>query len=211
MKLGIVGGTFDPIHAAHCYLMEECLRVLALDELLVIPNGDPPHKTGLITPAVHRLAMARLALAGYEHLTVSDMETADPDVSFTWKTLKKLKAEQPEADLYFIMGADSLITFHTWRHPEIILECAVLVCFDRSSYRAAEVEAAVRWVAAAGGQVRLVDSLELEISSTDIRHRVANGLPHRAFLHPAVYDYIHRHGLYKALPLPGPDGTGTRD
>lgn len=200
MKIGIVGGTFDPIHAAHCYLMEECRLVLDLDRLLVIPNGDPPHKGSTAASACHRLAMTRLALADYENLEVSDLEAADPQTSYTWKSLTKLKELHPQDALYFILGADSMISFQNWRRPDLILKLATLVCFDRPNYRAREVTDAVDLVREQGGQVIRIDSLELEISSTDIRARVAQGLPHRAFLHPRVYDYIHANGLYQAKP-----------
>lgn len=198
MKIGIVGGTFDPIHAAHCYLMEECRLVLDLDKLLVIPNGDPPHKESTAAGAVHRLAMARLALADYENLEVSDLEAADPQTSYTWKTLTKLKELHPQDSLYFILGADSMISFHQWRRPDLIMKLATLVCFDRPNYRAKEVSAAVDRVREQGGQVIWINSLELEISSTDIRARVGRDLPHRAFLHPRVYDYIQANGLYQS-------------
>lgn len=198
MKLGIVGGTFDPIHVAHCYLMEECRLVLDLDTVLVIPNGDPPHKDSTAAKAVHRLAMTRLATNGYEDLVVSDIEVADPDISYTVKTLTKLKELYPLDTLYFIMGADSMINFHNWRSPELIMRLAILVCFDRPNYRAQELSAAIEIVRAQGGQVIWINSLELEISSTDIRSRVERNLPHRAFLHPAVYDYIHSNGLYQS-------------
>lgn len=198
MKTGIVGGTFDPIHAAHCYLMEECQHALELDRILVIPNGDPPHKETPVTSAAHRLAMVRLALAGYENLTVSDLEVRDPKPSYTYRTMQKLKTLYPEDELYFIMGSDSLINFQRWYKPEIIMGLACLVCFDRPNYRAKEVAEAAQRVRDSGGSVIQLDSLELEISSTDIRNRVARGIPHRAFLHPAVFDYIRQHGLYRA-------------
>lgn len=197
MKIGIVGGTFDPIHAAHCYLMEECQQVLGLDRLLVIPNGDPPHKNATAAAATHRLAMTNLALAAYENLEVCDLEVADPQVSYTWRTLTKLKASHPQDTFYFIMGADSMINFQQWKHPDIIIELAILVCFDRPTYRVKEVDRAVEMVLDQGGQAIRVNSLELEISSTEIRHRIEHNLPHRAFLHPLVYDYIHSNGLYQ--------------
>lgn len=198
MKRGIVGGTFDPIHVAHCYLMEECVSLLALDEVLVIPNGDPPHKESEVTKAYHRLAMVEMAVEAYPSLVVSDMEVVDPNVSYTWRTLTRLSERYPDDELFFIMGADSMAQFKNWRHPEIILEKAHLVCFDRPGYRAEDVAASVAWIRSKGGLVTLIDSLDLEISSTDIRNRVAKDLPHRSFLHPDVYDYIHEHKLYQS-------------
>lgn len=197
MKRGIVGGTFDPIHVAHCYLMEECAELLDLDQLLVIPNGDPPHKDDGVTQASHRLAMAELATRDYDRLEVSDMEIKESQVSYTWLTLTRLKKQYPEDELYFIMGGDSMAQFRSWKQPETILRLAHLVCFDRPGHRREEVMASADWIRSQGGHVTLIDSLELEISSTDIRQRVASGRPHRSFLHPAVYQYIHEQGLYQ--------------
>lgn len=196
MKIGIAGGTFDPIHTAHAYLMEECRHLLQLDRLMIIPTGDPPHKDARVTAARHRLAMTELALSEYD-LEVSDLEVNDPEVSYTYRTLQKLKAAHPEDDLYFIMGSDSLIKFLSWRKPDLILQLAALVCFDRPNYRTDEVDQVSKEIQAMGGTVIRIDSLELDISSTDIRQRVAEGNPHRSFLHPTVYDYIHKHGLYQ--------------
>ena len=199
MKTGIVGGTFDPIHVAHSYLMEECGELLGLDRLLVIPNGDPPHKADTVTSGAHRLAMARLALAEYPGILVDDLEVTDPRISYTWLTLERLRERWPEDAFSFIMGADSLIQFPSWRRPERILELADLVCFDRPGYRSAEVASAAAGIRQMGGHVILIDSLEVEISSTEIRRRCALDLPHRSFLHPAVHDYIRDHRLYRLV------------
>lgn len=198
MRRGIVGGTFDPVHVAHCYLMEECMSLLDLDEVIVIPNGDPPHKDNGVTRAYHRLAMVKIAVAAFPGLVVSDMEVTNPEVSYTWLTLTTLAERYPDDELFFIMGADSMAQFKSWRHPEIILQKAHLVCFDRPGYRAEDVSAVAKWIRSMGGVVTLIDSLDLEISSTDIRNRVAQGLPHRSFLHPDVYDYIHKQELYQS-------------
>lgn len=196
MRVGIVGGTFDPIHVAHVYLMEECRDLLALDEVLVIPNGDPPHKNHNITPARHRLAMVRLHLKDFQNLTVSDREVVSQEPSYTYKTLTELREERPQDEFFFIMGADSLISFLNWRMPETILTLATLVCFDRANYRPEEVAQAKAKIEAVGGKVISIDTLELEISSTDIRKRRQEGRPHQAFLHPLVYEYICQKGLY---------------
>lgn len=205
MKTGIVGGTFDPIHIAHSYLMEECLELLGLDRLMVIPNGDPPHKEDTGTSGAHRLAMARLALADYPGILVDALEVTDPRISYTWLTLERLRERYPEDVFSFIMGADSLVQFQSWRRPERILELADLVCFDRPGYRSEEVVAAAAGIRQRGGHVILIDSLELEISSTEIRRRCALGLPHRSFLHPAVHDYIRDHRLYRIAGGEGAD------
>lgn len=197
MKIGIVGGTFDPIHAAHAYLVEECRQVLDLDRVLVIPNGDPPHKDRGVTKAKHRYHMVKLALADFVGVNILDMEVARDHPSYTYETLETLRGDYPQDDFYFIMGADSLIGFSGWKRPDLIMKQATLVCFDRANYRPSEVAEAKVALEAAGGKVLLVDTLELEISSTDLRRRIKAGLPHQAFLHPKVYEYIHAEGLYR--------------
>lgn len=197
MKIGIVGGTFDPIHIAHMYLVTECKAALGLDHMVIIPNGDPPHKESGVTAAHFRHAMVTLAAAEYPGVEVSDMEVRGNDPSYTFKTLERLKTGRFKADdLYFIIGADSLINFKTWKEPERILPLCTLVCFDRPGYKPSEVEAAAFWVFEHGGRLIRIDSLELEISSTDIRRRFLEGESAQAFLHPAVYRFINDNQLY---------------
>lgn len=197
MKTGIVGGTFDPIHIAHVYLMTECQSLLELDRMIIIPNGDPPHKDSKVTSAEKRLEMVRLAMKHYPSMEVSDMEVRSDEVSYSYLTLKKLKVMYPSDELYFIIGADSLVYFSSWKNPEKILELATLVCFDRPGYRKKEKEEAQKWISEHGGKVIMIDSLELEMSSTDIRNRISEGRPYRAFLDPAVSEYIEKNGLYR--------------
>ena len=197
MKIGIVGGTFNPVHIAHLYLVTECRTILNLDRMLIIPNGDPPHKDYSVTDKVHRYNMVKLASRDYKDVTVSDMEVKSSDPSYTFKTLEILKNKHKEDQLYFIIGADSLINFKTWKKPERILELSTLVCFDRPGYKSSEVESAANWIREKGGDLIIIDSLELEISSTDIRNRIKENKPVQAFLHPEVYKYMLNNGLYK--------------
>lgn len=197
MKIGIVGGTFNPIHIAHMYLVTECKELLDLDRMLIIPNGDPPHKDNRVTAKEHRYNMVKLASRDFKEVNVSDMEVKSNEPSYTYKTLEMLSVKYKEDQLYFIIGADSLINFKTWKKPQRILELATLVCFDRPGYKSSEVEAAAAWVKDNGGNLIIIDSLELEISSTDIRNRIKEGKPAQAFLHPKVFKYIMDNGLYK--------------
>lgn len=197
MKIGILGGTFDPFHIAHAYMAEETLRLLDLDEIIVMPNQDPPHKDISVTPAYHRLKMAELALEGYEKTRVLDFEMKLAGPSYTYKTLELLKeGELKNDEIFFIIGRDSLITFHHWVNPERILQCSTLVCFDRPGYRDSEVKEASEIISSMGGKLILIDSAELEISSTEIRKRFQENTPIRSFLRPDVYRYIMDNGLY---------------
>ena len=124
-RIGIMGGTFDPVHMVHLTLAENAYHSFGLDEVLMLPNGDPPHKTDkIITPAVHRLAMLQLAVEGIPYFRISDMEIRRKGYSYSSVTLEELKKAHPDTDYYFIMGADSLFQFEHWKGPEEI--CRIL-------------------------------------------------------------------------------------
>ena len=128
-KTGILGGTFDPVHVAHLILAECAYRQFGLDEVLLIPNGDPPHKVGKKTsPGFHRLRMLRIAAEGVPYFHVSGMELEREGLSYTSDTLQQLKKDNPDTDYYFIMGGDSLFQIETWHEPaRIMASCRILV------------------------------------------------------------------------------------
>ena len=123
-----MGGTFDPVHMVHLTLAENAYHSFGLDEVLMLPNGDPPHKTDkIITPAVHRLAMLQLAVEGIPYFRISDMEIRRKGYSYSSVTLEELKKAHPDTDYYFIMGADSLFQIETWHEPAVIMaDCVIL-------------------------------------------------------------------------------------
>ena len=121
-RVGVMGGTFDPVHIVHLILAENALKQFDLDEILMLPNGDPPHKTGKkITPASHRIAMLRLASEGVAYFRVDDMELRRAGYSYTSVTLKELREAHPDTDYYFIMGGDSVFQIETWHRPEEVM------------------------------------------------------------------------------------------
>lgn len=198
MKIGILGGTFDPFHVAHGYMVEETFRLLRLDKIIVMPNGDPPHKDDTITDAEDRYNMTKIALDGYLGVEVSDFEIKSEKPSYTYKTLRAFKEGiYKDDDLYFILGRDSIINFMTWKEPEKILDYCTLVCFDRPGYRDEELKKAVGEIKRLGGKITILDSLDLEISSTEIRKRFLEGNPIRSFLNKDVFNYIVKKGLYR--------------
>src|SRR4051794_648934 len=126
MRLGLYGGSFDPVHYGHLLLAECCREALSLDEVWLIPAAIPPHKrTRELSPAKNRLEMLELALGGHEQLRSSDIEIKRGGVSYTVDTLAAVKVAQPEAELFLLMGADSLHDLPTWREPTKICELAV--------------------------------------------------------------------------------------
>ena len=128
MRLGIFGGSFNPVHYGHLLLAESCREACALDEVWLVPAAVPPHKQGVVlAPAKARLEMLELALAGNEHLRPSSIELDRGGVSYTVDTLARIAAEKPGATLFLLMGADSLADLPTWREPARICSLATPV------------------------------------------------------------------------------------
>lgn len=201
-SLGILGGTFHPIHLGHLDMALSALRLLQLDEVLLMVDRIPPHKE-LAEGATdsQRLEMVKLTAAPYPGLTPSDFELLREETSYTAKTLTLLKEQYPKKDLYFIMGSDMLRTLHTWYHPEIICAKAKLVCICRQGEEGGEQEAAERLQTAYGAEVILLPPVR-EVSSTLIRQRTAQGLPITHLVPQSVAEYICAHGLYAPAPIP---------
>jgi nicotinate-nucleotide adenylyltransferase len=205
MRLGVFGGTFDPIHYGHLVVAEEMRQALALDRVLFLPAGEPPHKRGwTISPAADRVAMIRLAIADNPafELCLHDVERDGP--AFTADTLEELARERPGAALYFIMGEDSLVDLPTWRDPARIMRAAWLAVAARPGATAdlAELE---RRLPGLRQRAILVPTPEIGIAGRDLRRRVAERRPIRYQTPPAVEAYIRERGLYLA-----PDAGGDR-
>ena len=140
MKIGILGGTFDPIHNTHISMAREALSQLNLDKVFLMPSFCPPHKnSSLVTNERHRVNMVKLAVAGLDNISYSDFELKNR-LSYTADTLTALKQQHPKDELFFIIGGDSISTFISWYHPEIILEKANLVVVKRNDVTLSAVE-----------------------------------------------------------------------
>ncbi|MER3416298.1 MAG: nicotinic acid mononucleotide adenylyltransferase [Gemmataceae bacterium] len=193
MRVGVFGGSFDPVHWAHLVIAEQAREQVALDRVLFVPAARPPHKqTQPLSTFAHRATMLRLAIAGHLAFEVSEVEKDRPGPSYTVATLEDLRRCHPEADLFLILGGDSLRDFPNWREPERIASMATLVAAPRPGYL---VQSLPNWVRLQEIQVPL-----LEISSTDIRKRVASGRSIRYLVPRAVECYIEAHGLYRNTP-----------
>ena len=203
MRWGILGGTFDPIHLGHLLLAEEGREILALDQVLFVPAGQPWLKAGQpLTAAVHRLRMVELATADNPHFEVLLWEVERPGPSYTVDTLERLRAESgAAAELHFILGLDALADFPRWKNPERILHLANLAVVPRPGYRESDADSIVAGIKSlypvyADRITRLtVDSVA--ISATDLRRRVAIGQSLRYRTPAAVGEYIGEQGLYK--------------
>ena len=187
MRLGVFGGTFDPPHLGHLIAAQELHHQLGLDRLLLMPASVPPHKRDRqVSPAEIRLEMLRAAVVGDERFEVSELELRREGASYTVDTLRELRAEHPDAELFVAIGADQVSELDTWREPDEIAKLATVVAFARSGQA----------VPSSRREVRRVEVPELHLSSTLIRARVADGEPVRYMVPAAVERIIRRRGLY---------------
>lgn len=215
LRLGVIGGTFNPIHVGHLVLAESLRERLALDRILFVPAGTPPHKGARgMAPALHRYAMLSLALAGHPAFAASDVEVRRPGPSYTVETLEALAGEWAGARLFLLMGSDTFLDLPTWRTPERLSAWATLAvgvragdAFDPEAERSRAVLARLGqrgWrrvpptapEALAPGEVALVEALSLPVSAREIRRRVAAGESVRYLVPLAVADYIGQQRLY---------------
>ncbi len=200
MRLGVYGGTFDPIHLGHLLLAESCRESAQLDEVWFIPAATSPHKVGREPAAAsHRHQMLQLAIGGHEAFRLCDIELQRGGVSFTVDTLEWLHQQRPKDDWFLIMGADSLVDLPRWRAPQRICELALPLIAHRPGaptpdYRVLEPLMASERVE----QVRQMEVQMplIEISSREIRQRQADGKSIRFRTPRAVEMYIATHGLY---------------
>ncbi len=206
MKLGIYGGSFDPPHMGHLHAAVAAARYLALDKLLLMPAGDPPHKelSGGALDAEHRAAMTgfmaeQTALEAGLSVEVSRMEIERAGKSYTADTLRALRSEYPGAELWLLMGTDMFLTFQNWHQPDEILKCAGLCAFGRSEKDTEELFAVQReYLAKRFPGARIVTMVLpnlVEVSSTELRATLPKGMG-GSFLAPQVYGYILREHLY---------------
>lgn len=201
MRLGILGGSFDPVHLGHLLLAEACREQCQLDQVWFMPAAVSPHKQEQAgTPGEQRLEMLKLAVAGYEPFLVSDLELRRGGVSYTVDTLEALKAQEPLRELFFLMGADSLADLPSWREPARICELAVPVVVRRAGAAEPNFSGLASLVSAARlGEIKKHQAQMplIELSSREIRRRVAEGRSIRFQTPRAVEKYIETHGLYR--------------
>ena len=202
MRIGVFGGSFDPVHIGHLLIAETALETLELDQVRWIPAARSPLKpSGPRATADHRTQMLRLALAGAEHHVVDEREIHRGDVSFTFDTLTELNQEFPQATLFLIIGSDSLATFQQWHRPNELLRLAIPAVVRRGGGEA--IDFAVLEGLADPDRVELARSSVvpmplIELSSSELRERVAAGRSIRFRTPRAVEALISAEGLYQA-------------
>ncbi len=193
-RLGVMGGTFDPIHHGHLVTAEEALSQFELDEVVFIPTGQPWMKEDRhVSAAEHRYLMTVIATASNPRFTVSRIEVDRAGPTYTVETLKELRGSGQDVDLFFITGADAMLEILQWKDPEEILSLAHFIAATRPGYDIARFE---KEAPTSHPNVSVMDIPALAISSTDIRRRVGEGLPIRYLVPEGVQMYIHKAGLY---------------
>lgn len=201
-RIGLFGGTFDPIHLGHLIVAVEVRYALDLDLILFVPAGQPPHKPDQpISSDIDRVNMLELAIAGLPGFDVSTVDLDRPGPSYTADTLEHVALEYPDDRRFFIMGADSLRDLADWHAPERIVRAAELAVAARPGVDLDLREIELR-IPDLAGRVHMVETPLIGISATDIRRRVAGGEPITFQVPRDVEAYIHEHRLYRPTDAP---------
>ncbi|MDI9442002.1 MAG: nicotinate-nucleotide adenylyltransferase [Firmicutes bacterium] len=199
-KLGIMGGTFDPVHYGHLVTAEAARLEFDLDQVLFLPSGVPPHKTDKqVTSAEHRYMMTLLATLSNPHFEVSRLEIDREGVSYTIDSLQILREQcGPDCELFFITGADAMFEIIEWRGSDRLLRIAHFIAASRPGFSLSELPPDTRrWVDEHRNRFHLLNVPAMAISSTDIRNRVRMGRSIRYLVPEQVEHYIRRHRLYQ--------------
>lgn len=193
-RIGMMGGTFDPIHIGHLVIADEARRELELDRVLFVPAGTPPHKSSQnISCVEHRVAMTSLAIRSNESFELSLIEVERAGRSYTVDTLTQLQSDHPGAELFLIMGDDSAIDLMSWRRPFDIAKIAKIVTAARPGSRREDIE---RLPDQIRSSIMMISPPRLDISSSEIRSRALSGSGFRYLTTEAVASYIEQHRLY---------------
>ena len=200
MKIGIMGGTFDPIHIGHLLLGEFAYEDFGLDEIWFLPNGNPPHKetSDAEEDLRHRVEMVRLAIGSVPYFRLNRHEADVDRHSYTYKTMQEFNSRYPENEFYFILGADCLFSIEQWKYfREIFPTCTILAAM-RDDKDAEDMKTQIKYLNEKyGARIELLQAPLVEISSTTIRERSARDLSVRYMVPDAVAEYIAEHHLYK--------------
>jgi len=212
LRLGIFGGTFDPIHLGHLRSAEEIGEDLQLEKVYLVPSASPPHKTREpVTPFHHRIYMARLATGNSSMLEALDLEGKRPGLSYSIETLKELhNMFTPEPELFFILGTDAFLEINTWKSYHALFDYAHFVIIQRAGYRDGELESLLSnlgvdvkksqtndiFIMPSGKTLILKSPTSIDISSTRIREMMAQGRSIRFLVTESVRDYITEKGLF---------------
>ena len=197
-KIGLLGGSFDPIHYGHIRIAENAYQEFGLDEVWFIPAGHSPNKAEEnMTPASIREHMVSIAIENYPYFRVSDIELRSAETSYTYRTMEKLHQQYPDSRFYFIMGADSLDYFEHWKHPEIICKYAVILAAVRDSMNVAQIQSKISQIKELfPAAIFPLHYKKIPVSSTQLRGMANRHVLNSSCLPQAVIDYINQNHLY---------------
>lgn len=199
MKIGVFGGSFNPIHNGHIALLQVFVGALSLDKALVIPAFVSPFKQGADgTLPEHRLAMCRLAFENDPHTEVSSIELQRGGASYTYLTLQELKRQYPDSELYLITGADSFMTIQRWKKPEEIFRNAVICTIPRDDDDFKTLTYHAAYLHTWGARTKVLDARVMSVSSTEVREHIRKGEDISTMVPLSVENYIRAHGLYQS-------------
>ena len=198
-RIGLMGGTFDPIHNGHLLLAENSRKAFNLDKIIFMPAGIPPHKKDKhLSSNTHRYNMTLLAINSNRHFFLSDMELKKEGISFTIDTIKYLKSLYIDTEIYFILGSDSLFQIDTWKDYQELLTLCHFIVAPRPNFHNEKLENTVNTLNSLyNSSIHIVEGPVLDISSSEIRDRVRKGLSISYLVPKPVEEYIYKHGLYK--------------
>lgn len=199
MRIGIFGGTFDPVHFGHISIAKQSVDELVLDQLIIVPAKLQPFKLDVpVTIGTHRIEMLKLAFNGCEKITVSDYELIQNQVSFTINTLNAFKEAYPDSKIWFLLGTDSFLKIEIWKDAEDLLSHFNLIVGARPGYKEMELENQIQHLQNTyGTNIYKLKNEKLDISSTDIRKKVHQGKSINEFVPLGVERYITKYALYK--------------
>ena len=200
MKIGIMGGTFDPIHNGHLMLGEYAYKQFALDEVWFMPNGNPPHKSNKTIEAQtqKRVEMVMRAIADKPYFTLQLYEVENKEVHYSYKTMEYFRTIYPEHEFYFIIGADSLFSIEKWVHPELLLKKCIVLAAYREEKSSEEMLARIECLNEKyEADIRLMNTPNVDISSSVIRDCLRVGECIKDMVPESVFNYIEENQLYK--------------
>ena len=201
MRIGVFGGTFDPVHLGHLILAEQCREQGRLDQVWFVPAASPPHKQGqALTPFAQRVEMLALAIAGQPAFRIDELERNRPGPSYTVHTLEEIQRRQPEAELFLPIGSDTLLDLVRWYQPGRIVEMAGLLVTHWPGWPLSapqEIEAALHLPPGVRLRLEVVEAPLIDIASRDLRRRAAENRSLRYLVPRAVEAYIHDNRLYR--------------
>lgn len=198
MKIGIMGGTFNPVHFGHLFLAENAFEQAELDQVLFMPSKNPPHKPlpSMISEG-KRVDMLKLAIADNSHFELSILELNREGLTYTADTLLLLKEQNPKNEYYFIVGTDSLFYMDQWKDPQIIFDHSIILVAGRDHANLEEIHSTIDFLSQKyGARIQYIKMPMLELSSADIRERIRNHQSIRYHMPDTVIGYIEQHGLY---------------